>query len=87
MHMDHEDHVNPSPIRTLLRGLVSSCLMSRRLEDRIRELCALAVSYKEPAEMEKILPVLKEALHQQVDRMRNLASQRPLPSERRYRLS
>ena len=80
------DHENPPPIRSLLRGLVSSCFMSRRLEDRIRELCALAVSYKEPADMDAILPVLKDALHQQAERMRKLASQRPFPSERRCRV-
>lgn len=81
------DHETPSPVRTLLRGLISSCIMSRRLEDRIRELCALAVSCKEPAQMDEILPVLKQALHEQAERMRKLASQRPLPSERRFRLS
>jgi hypothetical protein len=80
-------HDEKLPGRTLLRNLVSSCLMSRRLEDRIRELCALAVSCTDSTQLNTVLHELTAALHEQIERMRKFASQRSFPSERRQRVS
>lgn len=81
--MDEQKHSE----RTLLRSLVSSCFMTRRLEDRIRELCALAVSCTETAQLNTVLQELTSALHEQIQRMRKFAGHRSFPSERRQRVS
>src|ERR1700728_3453407 len=61
---------------------------SRRLEDRIRELCATIVASKDQDELALILPELKTAIHQAIERVRInavavLGSSRALPNERR----
>jgi len=79
------DHGNASS-RTLLASLVSHCCMSRRLEDRIRELCSLAVAASTPVEMDLILPELSAALRKHIERFRSLAGNRHFPLERRHQL-
>jgi len=49
---------------------------SRRLEDRIRELCSKCVEAEDPAELEPIMKKLKEALHQHTNRLRELAARK-----------
>jgi hypothetical protein len=61
---------------------------SRRLEDRIRDLCARVVSAKDPEELNLVLPQLKTAIHQAIERVRTkavavLGSSRALPKDRR----
>jgi hypothetical protein len=43
---------------------------SRRLDDRIRELCARVASSKDAEEVNLILPELQSALHQAIQRLR-----------------
>jgi len=57
---------------------------SRRLEDRIRELCARAVVTDEPAELNPLLEQLTAALHEQVNRLRRQVTQDSLAPERRF---
>jgi hypothetical protein len=73
-----------TPPRTLLGSFISWHFRSRRLEDRIRELCAKAVVTSEPTELSAVLEQLTSALHVQVDRLRKRATQSTLPAERRY---
>jgi hypothetical protein len=47
--------------------------MLRRLEDRIRELCAMAVKAEGP-ELELILSELQSALREHTERLRRLAA-------------
>jgi hypothetical protein len=47
--------------------------MLRRLEDRIRELCAMAVRSEQP-ELEIILSELQAALREHTERLRRLAA-------------
>ena len=47
--------------------------MLRRLEDRIRELCALAVAAEDP-ELEMVLAELQAALRQHTERLRRMAA-------------
>jgi hypothetical protein len=47
--------------------------MLRRLEDRIRELCATALTAEEP-QLEIILSELQSALREHTDRLRRLAA-------------
>ena len=47
--------------------------MLRRLEDRIRELCAMAVRAEEP-ELEIVLSELRSALREHTERLRRLAA-------------
>ena len=47
--------------------------MLRRLEDRIRELCAMAVTAEAP-ELEIILSELQSALREHTERLRKLAA-------------
>ena len=47
--------------------------MLRRLEDRIRELCALAVAAEDP-ELEVVLAELQAALRQHTERLRRMAA-------------
>jgi hypothetical protein len=72
------------PARTLLGSLLSSLSRSRRLEDRIRNLCAKAMDTTDPTELPEILDQLQVALHDHVDRLRQLAAGGPLPTERRH---
>jgi len=44
--------------------------MERRLEDRIRDLCAKAVSTPESPELDQILADLKRALEEHINRIR-----------------
>jgi hypothetical protein len=73
------------PARTLLGSLLSSFSRSRRLEDRIRTLCAQAkATTTDAAELPEILEQLQAALHDHVDRMRKSAAGYPLPPDRRH---
>jgi hypothetical protein len=71
------------PAQTLLLSLISSFSRSRRLEDRIRKLCAQAVVTTDLNEVSQILEQLTAALHDHIDRLRQLAARRPFPPERR----
>jgi hypothetical protein len=57
--------------------------MLRRLEDRIRQLCAQAVTATNLAEVEVILEQLRTAIHEHIGRLRKLATKRPAHPERR----
>ena len=76
------DHAKTSP-RGLLGSFISWHFRSRRLEDRIRELCAKAVVTTEPTELRAVLEQLTNALHVQVERLRKQATESSLPAERR----
>jgi hypothetical protein len=61
---------------------------SRRLDDRIRELCERLVALKGADDFDRILPELKAALHQSIQRLRigaaaALSGRRDFPQERR----
>jgi hypothetical protein len=49
---------------------------SRRLEDRIRELCSKCVNAKDTAELEPAVEKLKTALRQHTSRLRELAARK-----------
>jgi hypothetical protein len=68
---------------TLLGSLLSSYSRSRRLDDRIRRLCAQAVASTDPTELNLILQELAFALRTHTERVRQLATMRPSPPERR----
>ena len=68
---------------TLFGSLLASFSRSRRLEDRIRKLSAEAVAAADPAEADKILEELTAALREHVERLRRLATARPVRPERR----
>jgi hypothetical protein len=70
--------------RGLLGSFISWHFRSRRLEDRIRELCAKAVVTDEPAELNELLAQLASALHEQVDQIRKRVMQDKLAPERRF---
>jgi hypothetical protein len=70
--------------RSLLGSFISWHFRSRRLEDRIRELCAKAVATEEPAELNELLSQLTAALHEQVDQIRKRVTQDKLAPERRF---
>jgi len=55
----------------------------RRLEDRIRELCAKAVVTPESAELDEIFQQLRAALREHTERLRHLAVSAPVPPDRR----
>ena len=76
------DYQQP-PARTLLGSLISTFSRSRRLEDRIRALCSQAVDTTDLSDLSVILGQLNAALHDHIERLRNLAAARPLPPERR----
>jgi hypothetical protein len=63
--------------------------VNRRLEDRIRELCALAILARHDDERELILAELKAALHEHAERLKKTAVQKLVtleetaPTERR----
>jgi hypothetical protein len=48
---------------------------SRRLEDRIHELCARSLTAQD-SELVAIVSALKAALHEHTDRLRNLAARK-----------
>jgi len=77
------DEAKTSP-RTVLGSFISWHFRSRRLEDRIRELCAKAVITTEPTELSAVLEQLTNALHAQVERLRKRAIESSLPAERRF---
>jgi len=78
------DHLQPQPpARTLFGSLLSSFSRSRRLEDRIRKLCAQAVATSDPDELNEALEELSAALHEHVDRLRRVAGGRCVLIERR----
>jgi hypothetical protein len=56
---------------------------SRRLEDRIRELCAKAVATPESRDLNEITQQLKTALHEHAQRVRKRLLKFPIPSDRR----
>jgi hypothetical protein len=72
-----------APPQTLLGSFISCYFRSRRLEDRIRELCALALAATESSHLSSILEQLSAALHDQVERLRKQACERTLRPERR----
>jgi hypothetical protein len=76
------DHQQP-PARTLLGSLLSSFSRSRRLEDRIRRLCQQAVTTTDVGELSRILEQLTVALHAHIERVRQVATMRAIPPERR----
>jgi hypothetical protein len=57
--------------------------MLRRLDDRIRELCAKAVKNQDPAELHKVLEQLRAALREHTQRLRYSAVNPPIPREKR----
>lgn len=61
---------------------------SRRAEDRIRELCAKVIASKDSDELNVLLPELRSAIHQAIERLRMkavvaLSGCGNLPNERR----
>src|SRR5580698_3958324 len=63
-------NIGPLP-RTL--GISGSHFMLRRLEDRIRELCAKTITARGSEELEPVLCKLKIALNEHTDRIRRAA--------------
>jgi len=57
--------------------------VQRRLEDRIRDLCAKVVATREIAEAEHTCVDLREALREHISRLRKRAAQYPRTDERR----
>jgi hypothetical protein len=55
--------------------------MSRRLEDRIRELCARAVVTTDLNELDAILKQLRPALREHIELLRKLAAERLVPPQ------
>jgi|HubBroStandDraft_2_1064218.scaffolds.fasta_scaffold131486_2 hypothetical protein len=68
----------------LLASFLASHFMARRLEDRIRRLCAEAVAAKDAADANAVLQQLSSALHEHVQRLRsNIVTPAPFFPERR----
>ena len=66
-------------------------MRSRRLDDRIRELCASVVALKDRDDLDLILPELRAAIHQSIERLRIravgvLSGRRDFPNERAQNL-
>ena len=57
--------------------------MSPRLEDRIKQLCAQAVTTPESPELNEILKQLQSALHEHTERLRDMIVSRQAHTERR----
>jgi hypothetical protein len=57
--------------------------MKRRLEDRIKELCAQVVTTADTPERNKILQRLTTALYEHTRRMRTPITELPVQTERR----
>ena len=55
--------------------------MNRRLEDRIRKLCALAVVTRHDDERELLLTELKAALHEHAERLKKTAVEKLVTQE------
>lgn len=76
-------------ISFLLRepGFILMVVRARRVDDRIRELCAEAVAAKSSHKAKVILAELQASLHQYIQRLRNRAAAiltgSELPPERR----
>jgi hypothetical protein len=67
----------------LVGSFLSSLSRTRRLEDRIRKLCADAVSCVDPLQLVGIMERLKFALHDHSSRVRKMAAAGPTRRERR----
>jgi hypothetical protein len=57
--------------------------MSPRLADRIKELCAKAVTTPDSPELNEILKQLQSALHEHTERLRGIVASRDTHTERR----
>ena len=57
--------------------------MSPRLADRIKELCAKAVTTPDSPELNEILKQLQSALHEHTERLRGIVASRDTHIERR----
>ena len=55
---------------------------SRRLEDRIRELCTKAVAADASADFSEVMRQLREALREHANRLRELAARKLRPEGR-----
>jgi hypothetical protein len=53
--------------------VIHYCVRSQPFEDRVKELCARAVSAV-PSELDSIIQELKAALHEHTERLRKLAA-------------
>ena len=57
--------------------------MFQRLEDRIKQLCAKALSTPESPELNEVLKQLQDALHEHTNRLRDMVRGRQILTERR----
>jgi len=64
------------------RGCIKACML-RRLEDRIRNLCAKAVASEDTPEFQEVLEQLRAALHEHNMRLRKLPTEPQLQQRRR----
>lgn len=55
--------------------------MRRRLEDRIRDLCAQAIAADGGPELDVIIPELRRAIHEHIERLRKKAAEKLLIRE------
>jgi hypothetical protein len=82
-----KDLLQKVPYRTLrpsVRGYqFSSGPMDRRLTDRIKELCAKAVSLPESPELNEVLRELNSALSEHTRRLRAMAADSRFPTRRK----
>jgi hypothetical protein len=76
------DRRNSSP-DALLGSFLSSLSRTRRLEDRIRNLCLEATTAADPAELNLIMERLKAALHDHATRIRSMVALPPSHRDRR----
>jgi hypothetical protein len=81
----HKRDQRKPPNGDLFASLLASQSRSRRLDDRIRQLCAQAVATTDADELIRILGQLTSALRAHTERVRQLAVIRPTPPERRRR--
>lgn len=72
---------------TLLGSFLSSLSRSRRLEDRIRQLCLEAIACADPGALDAIMERLKAALHDHASRVRHMVGSRRIERERRSRVN
>ncbi len=72
-----------SSSNALVGSFLSSLSRTRRLDDRIRKLCADAVACADPVQLQRIMERLKLALHDHSSRVRNMAAAGPARRERR----
>ena len=59
-------------------------MASRRLEDRIRELCTKAVAMPHSPEFFAVIEELRRAMQEHTHRLRNMVAKYPGSRERRY---